>query len=201
MVYDENGTPPFAEDAALGPLSPYAETKLATEKMLAAEESPKFIILRYFNVGGCDNKQRAGNYKQKDTTLIKSALECAAGKRSHLCLFGDDYPTADGSGVRDYVHVSDIARAHNLALEYLRGGGNSDIFNVGVGCGFSVWEVIAAVKEVCGVDFEVEVMSRRESDPAIVFCNPQKARKVLGFVAEHTELKDIIADAWAWERR
>ena len=93
-MYDENGTPPFAEDAALRPLSPYAETKLATEKMLAAEESPKFIILRYFNVGGCDNKQRAGNYKQKDTTLIKSALECAAGKRSHLCLFGDDYPTA-----------------------------------------------------------------------------------------------------------
>ncbi len=86
-------------------------------------------------------------------------------------------------------------------MEYLRGGGNSDIFNVGVGCGFSVWEVIAAVKEVCGVDFEVEVMPRREGDPAIVFCNPQKAREVLGFVTEHTELKDIITDEWAWERR
>ena len=116
VVYDENAAPPFAENAPLAPISPYAATKLATEKFLAANNAPKYAILRYFNVGGADNKGRAGGRKKNDTTLIQSAVECAAKKRPHLNINGTDYPTADGTCVRDYIHVSDIAAAHRIFL-------------------------------------------------------------------------------------
>ena len=199
-VYDESGEPPFAEDAPLRPISPYAASKLAAEKCLAAS-GLSHAILRYFNVGGVDAKMRAGNYKKSDTTLIKSALECASGRRPCLHIYGTDYPTPDGTGVRDYIHVSDIAAAHALALDYLRDGGKSDIFNLGLGRGFSVREVAAAAKEVSGVNFAVKDMPRREGDPATVFSNPQKARQLLGFTPASPDLKTIIADSWAWECR
>ncbi len=199
-VYDENAAPPFAEDAPLRPLSPYAESKLATEQFLAANAAPKYAALRYFNAGGADAKGRAGGRKKRDTALIKSALECAAGKRPHLKIYGADYPTADGTCVRDYIHVSDIAAAHVLALQYLEKGGKSDIFNLGLGRGFSVREVIAAVKRVTGADFPVCEAPRREGDPAKIWANVEKARRAFGFAPQAQTLEKIIADAWAWER-
>lgn len=200
-VYDENGTPPFAEDSPLRPLSPYAETKLATEQYLAAAAQPSFAILRYFNVGGADENRRAGNHKAKDTTLIKSALECAAGKRKSLHIYGTDYPTPDGTGIRDYIHVSDIAKAHVLALNYLLAENNSDIFNLGLGRGFSVREIVTAVKKVTHVDFPTVDKPRRQGDPAVIYSNPQKAARHLNFAPCFPALEKIIADAWAWECR
>lgn len=200
VVYDENAAPPFAEDAPLRPISPYAESKLAAEKELAAA-GMQFAVLRYFNVGGADAKGRAGNYKKHDTTLIKSALECAAGKRPHLNIYGTDYPTPDGTCIRDYIHVSDIAAAHVLALDYLMNGGKPDIFNLGLGRGFSVREVVVAAKKITGVDFLEKETARREGDPAMIYANAQKARRVLGFAPKAETLEEIIADAWAWELR
>lgn len=199
-VYDENASPPFAEDALLRPISPYAETKLAVEQRLAAVGGMQYTVLRYFNVGGADANGRAGNYKKCDTTLIKSALECAAGNRPHLNIYGTDYPTADGTCIRDYIHVSDIAAAHVLALNYLINGGMPDIFNLGLGRGFSVREVIAAVKKVTGVNFAEKESARRKGDPAAVYANAQKAWRGLGFTPKFPELEKIIADSWVWER-
>lgn len=198
-VYDENTTSPFSEDAPLQPISPYAQTKLATEYYLA-ESMLKYAILRYFNVGGVDAKKRVGNYKKNDTTLIKSTLECASGKRPSLKIFGTDYPTTDGSCVRDYIHVSDIATAHVLALNYLQDGGKSDVFNLGLGHGFSVQEVIVAAKKVTGVDFLTQEVPRREGDLVAIYSNPKKAQQVLGFIPKVQTLEQIIADAWAWEK-
>ncbi|SMN11013.1 UDP-glucose 4-epimerase [uncultured Candidatus Thioglobus sp.] len=198
-VYDENTTSPFSEDAPLQPISPYAQTKLATEYYLA-ESMLKHVILRYFNVGGVDAKKRVGNYKKNDTTLIKSTLECASGKRPSLKIFGTDYPTTDGSCVRDYIHVSDIATAHVLALNYLQDGGKSDVFNLGLGHGFSVQEVIVAAKKVTGVDFLTQEVPRREGDLVAIYSNPKKAQQVLGFIPKVQTLEQIIADAWAWEK-
>lgn len=200
-VYDENAAPPFAEDAPLRPLSPYAESKLEIEQELAAVEQPKHIILRYFNVGGADTKGRTGNHKQHDTTLIKSALECAAGKRPHLNIYGVDHPTADGTCVRDYIHVSDIAAAHLLALNYLVDGGRSEIFNLGLGRGFSVHEVIAVAKKITGINFATVEAPRRQGDPSLIYANTEKAGRVLGFAPLAENLEKIIADAWAWECR
>ena len=198
-VYDENASPPFSEDSPLRPISPYAETKLACERYLATSMR-RYIILRYFNVAGADAKMRVGNDKKNDTTLIKSALECATGKRPALQIFGTDYPTTDGSCVRDYIHVSDIAAAHVLALKYLQDGGKSDIFNLGLGHGFSVQEVIAVAKKITGIDFLTRDAARREGDPVAIYSDPKKAQKMLGFMPKANTLEQIITDAWAWEK-
>ena len=200
VVYDEDGAPPFSEESALRPKSPYAASKLAAEEILAAEDAPRFAALRYFNVGGADPQLRAGNRKQKDTTLIKAALECAAGVRPHLDICGRDYPTADGTGVRDYVHVSDIAAAHLQALSYLQNGGDSGAFNLGLGRGFSVLDIVAAVKKTTGADFPLRDAPRREGDPATIYADPGKARRLLGFAPKYDSLDTIIAHAWAWEK-
>ncbi|MGI9347880.1 MAG: UDP-glucose 4-epimerase GalE [Gammaproteobacteria bacterium] len=199
-VYDENAPLPFCEDAPTGPISPYAITKLAGEELLRQQTAMRGVVLRYFNVAGADPLLRAGDRKRDSTLLIKSALECAAGKRAGLKIFGDDYPTADGTCVRDYVHVSDIARAHRLALDYVDGGGQSDVFNLGVGRGFSVREVLSAVRQVTAMDFAEEIAPRREGDPPSIYANSDKARRVLHFVPQRPQLETIVADAWAWER-
>lgn len=201
VVYDEDAAPPFSEESPLRPKSPYAASKLAAEQILAAQDAPRFAALRYFNVGGADPQLRAGNRKRRDTTLIKAALECAAGVRPHLHICGRDYPTADGTGVRDYVHVSDIADAHILALNYLRNGGESGAFNLGLGRGFSVLEVIAAAKKITGADFPIYDAPRREGDPATIYGNPDKARRLLGFAPKHDSLEIIVAHSWAWEQK
>lgn len=199
-VYDQNGKPPFKEADALRPISPYAETKLAAERYLQAHSGVKSVTLRFFNVGGADPKFRAGNYKQQDTTLIKVAMECAIGKRAQLNIFGTDYPTPDGTCIRDYVHVTDVARGNLAAADYLLNGGSSEVLNIGVGRGFSVLEVVNAVKSVTQVDFPTNLTARREGDPAIVYCDPAKAERVLDFAAERSDLTQIVADAWRWEQ-
>ncbi|MGI9297683.1 MAG: UDP-glucose 4-epimerase GalE [Gammaproteobacteria bacterium] len=200
VVYDEDGAPPFAEDSPLKPKSPYAASKLAVEQYLAAASAPRFAALRYFNVGGADPQLRAGNRKRRDTTLIKAALECAAGVRPRLDICGRDYPTADGTGVRDYIHVSDVAAAHVSALSYLQNGGASGAFNLGLGRGFSVLEVVAAAKRITGVDFPLRDAPRREGDPATIYGDPRKARRAFGFSPRFDSLETIVAHSWAWER-
>lgn len=158
------------------------------------------VILRFFNVGGADARLRAGNYKQNDTTLVKSALETALGKREVLQIFGNDYATPDGTCIRDYVHVSDVARGNLAAARYLLDGGKTDIFNIGVGRGYSVYEVVNAVKNVTGVDFATTLQPRRTGDPAAIFCKPDKAAKLLNFRAEQSDLEKIVQDAWRWEK-
>ncbi|MBC6445402.1 MAG: UDP-glucose 4-epimerase GalE [Alphaproteobacteria bacterium GM202ARS2] len=201
-VYDEGARPPFDEGTALGPLNPYAQTKVDGEQLIESYgvQGLSYAILRYFNVGGADPQLRAGDRKRSATTLIKSALECALGKRSGLAIFGTDFATKDGTGIRDYVHVWDIARAHVLALEHLLAGGRSDIFNLGVGRGFSVREVIKVVKEVTGVDFAVREEGRRQGDPPCIYGDVSKARQVLGYRAAYPRLESIVRDSWRWEQ-
>ena len=204
-VYDENAPAPFAEDSPTSPISPYAESKLAAEKTLAkiaeTDSNFRFASLRYFNVAGADPSLRTGDRKRAATTLIKSALECAAGKRPYVDIFGADYPTPDGTCVRDYIHVSDIARAHLLALAHLENGGDSEVFNLGIGRGFSVREIIAAAKSITGIDFMTRESPRRPGDPAAIVADISKANRVLGFRPHYADLEKIIADAWAWEKK
>ena len=157
-VYGMTGDAPVAEDAPLAPMSPYGSSKRMTEIMLAdtaRAHDLRYVALRYFNVAGADPKGRSGQSTPRATHLIKVACETALGKRSHMQVFGTDYPTPDGTCLRDYIHVTDLTRAHLAALRYLRAGGESDIFNCGYGRGFSVLEVIDAVKRAAGRDFEV----------------------------------------------
>ncbi|MBC6497387.1 MAG: UDP-glucose 4-epimerase GalE [Alphaproteobacteria bacterium GM7ARS4] len=216
-VYDEGASVPFSEETPLGPISPYAVSKVDGEALLRAScagsdvslagmehaggASFAYVVLRYFNVGGADPSMRAGDRKRSATTLIKSALECAIGMRSHVALFGTDYETEDGTAVRDYVHVWDVARAHLLVLSYLEKGGRSDIMNIGVGRGFSVRDVIASVRRVSGKEFVVVEEGRRAGDPPCIFGDVSRARDVIGFEARYTTLDSIVRDGWRWETR
>jgi UDP-glucose 4-epimerase len=194
----------LSEDAPLRPLSPYGSSKLMTEIMLAdagRAHNLGYVILRYFNVAGADPEGRSGQSAPRATHLVKVACEAALGKRSHMEVFGTDYPTPDGTCIRDYIHVSDLTSAHMAALRHLRAGGKSDIFNCGYGRGFSVLEVIEAVKRVSGRNFEVRLAGRRPGDPAIVVAGPEKIRKKLGWRPEHDNLDLIVRHALDWEAR
>jgi UDP-glucose 4-epimerase len=158
------------------------------------------VILRYFNVAGADPHGRAGQSSRAATHLIKVAVEAALGLRAKLDVFGDDYPTPDGSCIRDYIHVSDLARAHSDALRYLRGGGQSLTANCGYGHGFSVLEVIDTVKRTAGVDFQVAIAPRREGDPAQIVADSRRARETLGWQPRFDDLSLIAAHALAWEQ-
>jgi UDP-glucose 4-epimerase len=159
------------------------------------------VALRYFNVAGADPGGRSGQSTPRATHLIKVACETALGKRAHMDVFGTDYPTADGTCVRDYIHVKDLARAHVAALSHLRGGGDSAVFNCGYSKGYSVLEVIDAVKRVSGVDFDVRLSPRRAGDPASIVAGSERIRADLGWVPEHDDLDRIVAQALAWERK
>lgn len=203
-VYGNPEQNPVAEDARPAPMSPYGSSKLMTETMLADTARAhdfRFVALRYFNVAGADPQGRSGQSTPRATHLIKVACETALGKRSGMEVFGTDYPTLDGTCVRDYIHVKDLARAHMSALEHLRKGGASDIFNCGYSKGFSVHEVIAAVKRVSGVDFAVKLSPRRAGDPAAIVAASNKIRSELGWVPKHDDLATIVAQALSWERR
>jgi UDP-glucose 4-epimerase len=203
-VYGMTGDAPVAEDAPLAPMSPYGSSKRMTEIMLAdtaRAHDLRYVALRYFNVAGADPKGRSGQSTPRATHLVKVACETALGKRSRMQVFGTDYPTPDGTCLRDYIHVTDLTRAHMAALRYLRAGGESDIFNCGYGRGFSVLEVIDAVKRAAGRDFEVRMSERRPGDPARVVAASQRIRKVLGWVPEHDTLDAIVRDALSWEER
>jgi UDP-glucose 4-epimerase len=201
-VYGMTGDKPVAEDAPLAPMSPYGSSKRMTEIMLAdtaRAHDLSYVALRYFNVAGADPKGRSGQATPRATHLIKVACEAALGERDHMQVFGTDYPTPDGTCLRDYVHVTDLTRAHIAALRHLREGRQSDVFNCGYSRGFSVLEVIAAVKRAAGRDFEVRMSPRRPGDPAVVVAATERIRAVLGWVPEHDELDLIVHHALAWE--
>jgi UDP-glucose 4-epimerase len=203
-VYGEPERVPVAEDAPARPLTPYGSSKLMTEMMLrdvGAAHGLRFVILRYFNVAGADPKLRTGLSTRNATHLLKVAVETAVGKRPGIEVFGTDYPTPDGTCVRDYIHVTDLVRAHSAALAHLGRGGESATLNCGYGHGASVLELIAAVKRVSGVDFTVSRGGRRAGDAAIVVADAQRIRKTLGWNPQFDDLDTIAAHALAWERR
>lgn len=201
-VYGGAGSEPVAEDASLNPESPYGRSKLMTEWMLqdAARAHPlTYTILRYFNVAGADPKGRTGQSTPGATHLIKVACETALGKRPFMQVYGSDYATPDGTCLRDYIHVSDLVAAHRLALQRLRAGGGSLLANCGYGHGYSVLEVVDAVRRVHGGEFEVRMSERRPGDPAAIVANSERARAELGWEPKHDDLDAIVGDALAWE--
>ena len=201
-VYGNPSEVPVREDAELKPMSPYGSSKLMTEIMLAdvaRAHNFRYVALRYFNVAGADPQGRTGQSTPNATHLIKVACEAALGKRPCIEVFGTDYPTEDGTCIRDYIHVTDLVRAHRAALRHLRDGGDSEIFNCGYSKGFSVLEVIDAVKRVSGADFEVRNAPRRAGDPAAIVAASDKIRVHLGWRPELDKLETIAAQALAWE--
>jgi UDP-glucose 4-epimerase len=203
-VYGNPARAPVSEDDALAPLSPYGSSKLMTEIMLrdaAAAHGLDHVILRYFNVAGADPGLRTGQSTRGSTHLIKVAVEAALGKRARMNVFGTDYPTPDGTCIRDYIHVADLVRAHSDALAYLRAGGPPVTLNCGYGHGFSVLEVIDAVKRVSGVDFRVDHAGPRPGDPAQIVAQADRAKEVLGWQPQFDDLPTIVAHALAWERK
>jgi UDP-glucose 4-epimerase len=202
-VYGMTGLEPVAEDTPLTPMSPYGRSKLMTEWMLAdvAAAYPfTYGALRYFNVAGADPKKRSGQSTPFATHLIKVTAQTALGQRDNVDIFGTDFPTPDGTGVRDYIHVSDLVDAHALLLDYLRGGGTSTVCNCGYGTGYSVRQVIDMVKRVSGVDFTVTEGPRRPGDPASVVARADKVRELLGWQPAHADLEEIVRGAYEWEK-
>jgi len=203
-VYGEPQFVPLPEDAATWPISPYGTSKLMTETMLADAATAhglRYTALRYFNVAGADPSLRSGEVSSHAGHLLKRAAEAALGKRTELTIHGTDYPTPDGSCVRDYVHVSDVAAAHVAAIDYLRNGGASAVLNVGYGHGASVLEVVARTKEVSGVDFPVRIGPRREGDPATLVAEAARIRALFGWQPAFDDLAMIVRHALEWERR
>ncbi len=202
-VYGEPGDRAVSEDAVPNPASPYGSSKLMTEIMLrdaARTSGMRFVILRYFNVAGADPQLRTGQVSRQATHLIKVAAEAAVGKRNGLDIYGTDYPTPDGTCLRDYIHVTDLVRAHLAALNHLRGGGENLLLNCGYGHGYSVREVVEVVKSVSGVNFPVRNAERRPGDPARIVACADRIRKTLGWRPEFDDLTRIVEDALSWER-
>jgi len=200
---DAAGTEPVGEGGPLAPVSPYGTSKLMTEWMLRdASRAHDFshVALRYFNVAGADPGGRSGQATPRATHLIKVACEAALGKRPYLEIFGDDYPTPDGTCLRDYIHVSDLAAAHTAAIRYLQRGGETTVLNCGYSRGYSVKQVVAAVKAVSGVDFETRLAPRRDGDPAAIVAASDRIRTVLGWKPALDDLIKIVTHAIAWER-
>lgn len=192
------------ENAPLAPINPYGASKMMSERILTdlgEASSLRYVALRYFNVAGADPEARIGQSTPNATHLIKVACQTALGLHESIAIFGTDYPTPDGTCVRDYIHVEDLARAHVLALEYLGNGGKSDILNCGYGHGYSVRDVLESVRQVTGVDFSVREAPRRAGDPPQLVAESNRIRHVLGWTPRYDHLDQIIAHAWAWEQK
>jgi UDP-glucose 4-epimerase len=203
-VYGNPASMPVSEDAPAAPMSPYGSSKLITEVMLrdaGIAHGLAHVILRYFNVAGADPGLRTGQSTPAATHLIKAAVQAALGLRPRLDVFGTDYPTADGTCVRDYIHVSDLIDAHMAALIHMRRRGPSVTLNCGYGRGYSVLEVIEAVKRAAGHSYPVQHAQRRPGDPAMIVAAAERIRKVLGWTPRWDNLDAIAAHALAWERR
>jgi len=203
-VYGNPAQVPVTEDTPAAPISPYGWSKLMTEIMLhdaGMAHDLRYVILRYFNVAGADPNCRTGQSTKNATQLIKVAVETALGLQSKLDIYGSDYPTPDGTCIRDYIHVSDLVYAHSDALRYLRAGGASVTLNCGYGHGFSVREVVEMVKRISGIDFKVEIVPRRPGDPAQIVAASDRARAMLGWTPQYDDLATIIAHALDWEQK
>ena len=203
-VYGEPATSPVTEDIVLAPINPYGRSKLMVEWMLAdtiKAHDLRAVVLRYFNVAGADPAGRLGQSTPNATHLIKIAVQAALGHRDGMDVFGTDYPTPDGSCVRDYIQVSDLIAAHMLALGHLRAGGASLTCNCGYGTGLSVLEIIDVVKSVSGVDFPVRIAGRRAGDPASLVAGADRIREALGWQPHHQNVREIVRQALDWERR
>ena len=203
-VYGMPKENPVAEGVLLEPISPYGTSKLMTELILrdtARAHDLRYVALRYFNVAGADPRGRSGQSTARATHLIKVACETALRERPYLEVFGTDYPTPDGTCIRDYIHVSDLVRAHLDALRYLRAGGKSEVLNCGYGSGFSVLDVIGSVKQASQSDFAVRMGPRRAGDPAAIVAKADRISEVLGWEPKLNDLDSIVGHALAWEKR
>jgi UDP-glucose 4-epimerase len=193
-----------AEDSPTAPINPYGTSKLMSEWMLrdlGAAGGPRHVILRYFNVAGSDPRGRIGQSTRAATLLTKVACEAAVGKRAGVSIFGTDYPTPDGTGVRDYIHVEDLADAHLKALTYLRKGGESATLNCGYGHGYSVREVLAMVEKVAGRRLQIREEPRRPGDPPTLIARADKVRGLLNWTPRYDDLESIVRSSLEWERR
>lgn len=202
-TYGEPENIPILESDRTRPENPYGETKLAMERMFhwaARADGPRFVSLRYFNASGADAGGTIGEDHCPESHLIPIILQVANGQRTEVSIYGGDYPTPDGTCVRDYIHVTDLAQAHIAAVEYLDRGGESDIFNLGNGVGFSVKEVVEMCRGVTGHAIPAAVSPRRAGDPAQLVASSDKARRILGFNPEHSGLDEIVASAWKWHK-
>jgi UDP-glucose 4-epimerase len=198
-TYGEPQYVPIDENHPQKPVNPYGWSKFMVERVLSDYDTAyglKFVALRYFNA--CGASEKCGEHHDPETHLIPLIIFAAQGRRDAISIFGDDYPTPDGTAVRDYIHISDLSQAHLLALEYLRGGGSSEFINLGNGDGYSVKEVIEAARKVTGKNIEARIAPRRAGDPSRLVANAAKAREVLGWNPQLPEIEKIIESAWKW---
>ena len=203
-VYGQPQEMPIPESAVPAPVNPYGASKVAVERMLAdlsAAGRVRYVSLRYFNAAGASPDARIGEWHTPETHLIPLLLQAASGRRDKFTIFGTDYATPDGTCIRDFIHIEDIATAHRRAAEYLHAGGESTVLNCGYGRGFSVREVVEAARSVSGVDIPVEHTVRRLGDPPVLVADNRKIREVLSWVPEFDDLDTIIRHSWAWEQR
>ncbi|WP_089126575.1 UDP-glucose 4-epimerase GalE [Tolypothrix sp. NIES-4075] len=195
---------PIPEDHPQNPINPYGATKLMVERILSDFDTAydfKSVRFRYFNAAGADPQGRLGEDHNPETHLIPLVLQTALGKREFISIFGTDYPTPDGTCIRDYIHVNDLADAHVLGLKYLLDGGDSEVFNLGNGNGFSVKEVIETAKLVTGREISVKECDRRPGDPPSLIGSGDKARKILNWQPQYSSMKDILVHSWQWHQQ
>ncbi len=201
-VYGVPGETPIPESHKLDPINPYGRSKVCVEKILkdfSDSYGLKYVLLRYFNAAGVDPSGLIDESHNPETHLIPLVLKAAKGERSSIKIFGTDYPTPDGTCIRDFIHVNDLAELHLMALEYLLNDGNSDVSNCGYGRGYSVREVIDTALKVTGRNFEVEEMDRRPGVPPILIASNKKIRSVFGWKPKFDDLEYMISTAWKWE--
>lgn len=202
-TYGEPDSIPIMEDDRTCPTNTYGETKLAMEKMMKWTDQAhglKYVALRYFNACGAHESGNIGEAHTSETHLIPLILQVPLGQREHISIYGDDYDTKDGTCIRDYIHVTDLAQAHILAVKYLLNGNESNTFNLGNGVGFTVKEVIETAEKVTGKEIQKTITPRRSGDPAQLVASSEKARTILGWNPEHADLEEIIEAAWKWHQ-